>query len=515
MTRSRVDRREAMHLAATHRLRFLAAWICAASIASAGAILEAAVWLISRSEASLLLKSLAVAAAVVLVLVLLRVLLHVRGVFKTEIENATDLESRPLLDKRLTLFLEEEGQRTRPPDPPAESRDTGGNPPPDKPELTDGSHRVLESGPLLLAAANYWLTKHHFRQLVFPVGALLVAEFVLLAFLLLPSLQPAHPVVMGMPSPHGGSPTAIQTGTPSPQVSTEGPKSTTSPPTQGKSNLGSLVDAVAAPIASGVVDIVEHQLFGQATKTASEIRSFFLDKVAGPFVESFSKGIGEALAEKVSVLFHLRPGPSQAGNAPPSQTRQELQKALTEQLTQQFSNPPISTQIAAAGIAPEALAKTMAERVAGALSPKLAEALGRFPLQIVVLSPDQIDALRESVEERIEQQVIPVILPTSTPPGPTPGPTTPGPTTPSPPSPPPPRPPPPTPPPHLIYIVKPRDSLWTISHQFLGAHATTAEIASAWPQLFALNRRTIGQDPNLIRPGEALRIPTSVAAKTS
>ncbi len=69
MTRSRVDRREAMHLAATHRLRFLAAWICAASIASAGAILEAAVWLISRSEASLLLKSLAVAAAVVLVLV--------------------------------------------------------------------------------------------------------------------------------------------------------------------------------------------------------------------------------------------------------------------------------------------------------------------------------------------------------------------------------------------------------------------------------------------------------------
>jgi nucleoid-associated protein YgaU len=52
------------------------------------------------------------------------------------------------------------------------------------------------------------------------------------------------------------------------------------------------------------------------------------------------------------------------------------------------------------------------------------------------------------------------------------------------------------------------DSLWSIAARHLGAGATDAEIAVAWPAWHALNADLIGDDPDLIHPGLRLRVPT-------
>jgi hypothetical protein len=57
-------------------------------------------------------------------------------------------------------------------------------------------------------------------------------------------------------------------------------------------------------------------------------------------------------------------------------------------------------------------------------------------------------------------------------------------------------------------IVRPGDSLWAIAANRLGAGATADEIATAWPAWYSTNRREIGADPALIRPGQVLRAPT-------
>ncbi len=51
------------------------------------------------------------------------------------------------------------------------------------------------------------------------------------------------------------------------------------------------------------------------------------------------------------------------------------------------------------------------------------------------------------------------------------------------------------------------DCLWTLAATRLGPDAHAAEVASYWPRIHALNRDVIGPDPDLIHPGQHLRLP--------
>ncbi|HET8594253.1 MAG TPA: LysM peptidoglycan-binding domain-containing protein [Intrasporangium sp.] len=53
------------------------------------------------------------------------------------------------------------------------------------------------------------------------------------------------------------------------------------------------------------------------------------------------------------------------------------------------------------------------------------------------------------------------------------------------------------------------DSLWSIAARHLGSGASDHEVAHAWPRWYAANADLIGQDPDLIHPGQRLRIPDS------
>ncbi|WP_210768982.1 LysM peptidoglycan-binding domain-containing protein [Ruania alkalisoli] len=58
------------------------------------------------------------------------------------------------------------------------------------------------------------------------------------------------------------------------------------------------------------------------------------------------------------------------------------------------------------------------------------------------------------------------------------------------------------------YQVQPGDSLWSIAADALGPEATTADIGTAWPEWYTVNRDLIGPDPDLIHPGDELYLPT-------
>jgi nucleoid-associated protein YgaU len=65
-------------------------------------------------------------------------------------------------------------------------------------------------------------------------------------------------------------------------------------------------------------------------------------------------------------------------------------------------------------------------------------------------------------------------------------------------------------------VVKPGESLWEIAAAELGATAGDGAagdraVANRWPQWYAANRAVIGPDPDLILPGQALRIPAAPA----
>lgn len=53
-------------------------------------------------------------------------------------------------------------------------------------------------------------------------------------------------------------------------------------------------------------------------------------------------------------------------------------------------------------------------------------------------------------------------------------------------------------------LVRPDDSLWSISVRLLGPHAGVAQIAHHVNELYALNAHLIGPDPDLIMPGTEL-----------
>lgn len=56
-------------------------------------------------------------------------------------------------------------------------------------------------------------------------------------------------------------------------------------------------------------------------------------------------------------------------------------------------------------------------------------------------------------------------------------------------------------------VVRAGDSLWSIAARELGPAATNEAIAARWHDWYAANRHVIGNDPDLILPGQVLRIP--------
>ena len=55
------------------------------------------------------------------------------------------------------------------------------------------------------------------------------------------------------------------------------------------------------------------------------------------------------------------------------------------------------------------------------------------------------------------------------------------------------------------------DSLWSIVARQLGPGASDAEIAHEWPRWFEANAAVIGDDPDLILPGQQLVPPLAGA----
>ena len=57
------------------------------------------------------------------------------------------------------------------------------------------------------------------------------------------------------------------------------------------------------------------------------------------------------------------------------------------------------------------------------------------------------------------------------------------------------------------YVVRPGDCLWSIARGHLSGNASARDIAAAWPQWYAINKTAIGADPNVIHPGQRLKVP--------
>ena len=58
-------------------------------------------------------------------------------------------------------------------------------------------------------------------------------------------------------------------------------------------------------------------------------------------------------------------------------------------------------------------------------------------------------------------------------------------------------------------LVKPGDSLWRITAQQLEPSANDQQISIGWPYWYRANRQIVGRNPNLLRPGEQLTVPTN------
>jgi hypothetical protein len=60
-------------------------------------------------------------------------------------------------------------------------------------------------------------------------------------------------------------------------------------------------------------------------------------------------------------------------------------------------------------------------------------------------------------------------------------------------------------------VVRRGDSLWAVVERYLGPGCTAAEVAATWPAWHAANLDVIGQDPDLLLPGQRLRPPAAGA----
>ncbi|WP_182524005.1 LysM peptidoglycan-binding domain-containing protein [Nocardioides dongkuii] len=56
-------------------------------------------------------------------------------------------------------------------------------------------------------------------------------------------------------------------------------------------------------------------------------------------------------------------------------------------------------------------------------------------------------------------------------------------------------------------VVRPGDTLWDLAAADLGHRVSPAEVDRHWRRLHRLNRSVVGPDPDLIRPGQQLRLP--------
>jgi nucleoid-associated protein YgaU len=61
--------------------------------------------------------------------------------------------------------------------------------------------------------------------------------------------------------------------------------------------------------------------------------------------------------------------------------------------------------------------------------------------------------------------------------------------------------------PERTVIVKPGDSLWSMSEQRIGPEASPQRVYEHTYQMYALNRNLIGADPDLIFVGQRLSLP--------
>ena len=66
----------------------------------------------------------------------------------------------------------------------------------------------------------------------------------------------------------------------------------------------------------------------------------------------------------------------------------------------------------------------------------------------------------------------------------------------------------PRPAPVAEVVVRRGDTLWGLAARRLGPDASAAEVAAEWPRWYAANRRVIGPDPDLLRPGQRLVPPS-------
>lgn len=67
-------------------------------------------------------------------------------------------------------------------------------------------------------------------------------------------------------------------------------------------------------------------------------------------------------------------------------------------------------------------------------------------------------------------------------------------------------------PPSHVRVVRPGESLWSITSGELGPHADPRAVAERWPDWWAANRSTVGADPAHLLPGERLVEPAEGAA---
>ncbi len=51
------------------------------------------------------------------------------------------------------------------------------------------------------------------------------------------------------------------------------------------------------------------------------------------------------------------------------------------------------------------------------------------------------------------------------------------------------------------------DSLWSIAARHLPDDAPESAVASAWPRWWATNHAVVGDDPDVLLPGQVLRVP--------
>lgn len=62
-----------------------------------------------------------------------------------------------------------------------------------------------------------------------------------------------------------------------------------------------------------------------------------------------------------------------------------------------------------------------------------------------------------------------------------------------------------------VVIVRPGDSLWLTARRLLPEHAANSAVARVVARLHARNRTAVGADPDLIRPGQRLEVPSDAA----